>query len=31
MLQDAITYEQKRAQVAEEYQKKIEALYEHDE
>lgn len=31
MLQDAITYEQKREQVAEEYQKKIEALYEHDE
>lgn len=31
MLQDAITYEQKRAQVAEEYQKKIEDLYEHDE
>lgn len=31
LLQDAITYEQKRAQVAEEYQKKIEALYEHDE
>ena len=31
MLQDAITYEQKRAQVAEEYQKKIEGLYEHDE
>lgn len=31
MLQDCLTYEQQRAQVVEEYQKKIEALYEHDE
>lgn len=31
MLQDSLTYEQRRAQIAEEYQKKIEALYEHDE
>lgn len=30
MLQDSLTYEQRRAQIAEEYQKKIEALYEHD-
>ena len=31
MLQDCLTYEQQRAKVVEEYQKKIEALYEHDE
>lgn len=31
MLQDSLTYEQRRAQIAEEYQKKFEALYEHDE
>lgn len=30
MLQDSLTYDQRRAQIAEEYQKKIEALYEHD-
>lgn len=30
MLQDSLTYEQRRAQIAEGYQKKIEALYEHD-
>lgn len=31
MLQDCMTYEQQRAQIVEEYQKKIEELYEHDE
>lgn len=31
MLQDALTYEQQRAKTAEEYQKKIENLYQHDE
>lgn len=31
MLQDCLSYEQQRAKVVEEYQKKIEALYEHDE
>lgn len=31
MLQDAMTYEQQRAKTAEEYQKKIESLYQHDE
>ncbi len=30
MLQDSLTYEQQRVKIAEEYQKKIEALYEHD-
>ena len=30
MLQDSMTYEQQRAKIAEDYQKKIEALYEHD-
>lgn len=30
MMQDCMTYEQQRAQVVEEYQKKIEELYEHD-
>lgn len=30
MLQDSMTYEQQRAEIAEDYQKKIEALYEHD-
>ena len=31
MLQDALSYEQQRAKTAEEYQKKIESLYQHDE
>lgn len=31
MLQDALTYEQQREKTAEEYQKKIESLYQHDE
>ena len=30
MLQDSLTYEQQRVKIAEEYQNKIEALYEHD-
>lgn len=30
MLQDSLTYEQQRGKIAEEYQNKIEALYEHD-
>lgn len=30
MLQDSLTYEQQRAQIAEDYQKKIENLYQHD-
>lgn len=31
MLQDSLTYEQQRAKIAEDYQKKIENLYQHDE
>ena len=31
MLQDALSYEQQRAKTAEEYRKKIESLYQHDE